>query len=105
MPFLRSLAETAPKYDRNLEWPIVGMAYIIAFLGPMSTGPMIGILIRDWRAAIIGLLMGVGITFLNAWLSDRLFDAWIARFQRPLHKGFPRFLANVAAFGWGISLC
>jgi hypothetical protein len=32
-------------------------------------------------------------------------DPWIARFQRPLQKGMPRALANIAAFAWAIMLC
>ena len=105
MPFLRSLNRTAPKAERDLPWPIDGLAYVAAFMGPLSAGPIIGALARDWRALVIGLLMGVAITFLNAWLSDRFFDPWIARFQRPLQRGMPRVLANIAAFAWAITLC
>ncbi len=105
MPFLRSLNHTAPKAERDLPWPINGLAYVAAFMGPLSAGPIIGALARDWRALVIGLLMGVAITFLNAWLSDRFFDPWIARFQRPLQRGMPRVLANIAAFAWAITLC
>ena len=94
----------APKAERGLPWPIHGLAYIAAFMGPLSAGPMIGALARDCRAAVIGLLMGIGITFLNAWLSDRFVDPWIARFQRPLQKGIPRVLANIAAFAWAVAL-
>ena len=50
------------------------------------------------------MLMGIGITFLNAWLSDRFIDPWIAKFQRPLEKGVPRILANIGAFGWAVAL-
>jgi len=105
MPFLRSLDDTAPKGDRKLSWPIHGLAYMIAFMGPLGAGPGIGLLIGGWPALAIGLLMGTGITFLNAWLSDRFLDPWIARFQRPLQKGIPRILANIAAFAWAIALC
>ena len=105
MPFLRSLNSTAPRAEPDLPWPITGLAYVAAFMGPLSAGPIIGALARDWRAAVIGLLMGIGITFLNAWLSDRFVDPWIARFQRPLQKGVPRVLANVAAFAWAVALC
>ena len=105
MPFLRSLNHTAPKAEPDLPWPIDGLAYVAAFMGPLSAGPIIGALARDWRALVIGLLMGVGITFLNAWLSDRFLDPWIARFQRPLQRGMPRVLANIAAFAWAITLC
>ena len=105
MPFLRSLRETAPNGDRNLRWPIDGLAYVVAFMGPLSAGPIIGVLARDWRAVGIGLLTGVGITFLNAWLSDKFLDPWIARFQRHLQRGMPRVLANIAAFAWAVALC
>ncbi len=105
MPFLSSLNHTAPKAERDLPWPINGLAYVAAFMGPLSAGPIIGALARDWRALVIGLLMGVAITFLNAWLSDRFIDPWIASFQRPLQRGMPRVLANIAAFAWAITLC
>ena len=105
MPFLRSLNHTAPKAERDLPWPIDGLAYVAAFMGPLSAGPIIGALARDWRALVIGLLMGIGITFLNAWLSDRFLDPWIARFQRPLQRRMPWVLANIAAFAWAITLC
>src|SRR5207244_1880167 len=97
--------DTAPKADRDLPWPIDGLAYVVAFMGPLSAGPIIGALARDWRALVIGLLMGIGITFLNAWLSDRFLDPWIARIQRLLQKRMPRVLANLAAFAWAITLC
>ena len=105
MPFLRSLDETAPQRDKSLRWPIDGLAYVSAFMGPMSAGPIIGALARDWRAAGVGLLMGIGVTFLNAWLSDRFIDPCVARFQPLLQKGMPRVLANIAAFAWAIFLC
>jgi len=105
MPFLRLLNHTAPNAERDLPWPINGLAYVAAFMGPLSAGPIIGALARDWRALVIGLLMGVAITFLNAWLSDRFIDPWIASFQRPLQRGMPRVLANIAAFAWAITLC
>jgi hypothetical protein len=105
MPFLRSLNETAPKGGRQLTWPIDGLAYVIAFMGPLSAGPIVGVLARDWRAFAVGLLMGIGITFLNAWLSDRFLDPWVAKFQRPLQKGMPRILANIVAFAWAVALC
>lgn len=105
MPFLRSLNNTAPKADSDLPWPIDGYAYVIAFLGPMTAGPIIGVLTRDWLAAATGLVMGIGIMLLNAWLIDRFLDPWIARFQQPLQKGVPRVLANIAAFAWAIVMC
>lgn len=100
MPFLRSLNVTAPKADRNLRWPVVGLVYVAAFMGPLSAGPLVGILIRDWRAVAIGLPMGIAITFLNAWLSDRFLDPFFARYQKYLQKVVPRILINIAAFAW-----
>jgi hypothetical protein len=105
MPFLRPLSETAPNGDRDLRWPIDGLAYVVAFMGPFCAGPIIGVIAQDWRASAIGLAMGIAITLLNAWLSDKFMDPWIARFQRPLQKGMPRALANIAAFAWAIMLC
>jgi len=105
MPFLRSLHETAPKGDHNLPWPIDGLAYVAAFMGPLSLGPIIGVLVRDWRASAIGLLIGIGITFLNAWLSDKFLDPWIAKFQRPLQESILRLVANIVAFAWVFLLC
>ena len=105
MPFLRPLNDTAPQRDSSLPWPIIGLAYVCAFMGPLSAGPIVGALGRDWRAAAVGLLAGICITFLNAWLSDRLIDPCVARFQPQLQKGMPRVLANIAAFAWAIVLC
>ncbi len=105
MPYLRSLKFTAPKADLGLSWPVDGLSYVIAFMGPLSAGPIIGMLTRDWSAVAIGFLGGVGITFLNAWWSDRFVDSWIARHQVRLQKGVPRILANIVAFAWAIILC
>ena len=65
---------------------IDGLAYVAAFLGPLSAGPIVGVLDRDWRAVAIGLPVGIAITFLNAWLSDKFMDPWIARFQVPGYR-------------------
>ena len=37
--------------------------------------------------------------------SSGLPDQIVARFQIPLQKGMPRIFANLAAFGWAITLC
>jgi hypothetical protein len=104
MPFLRSLNETAPGGVRDLPWPIDGITYVAAFMGPMCAGPIIGIFARDWRISLLGLPLGIGITFLNAWLSDKFVDPWIAKYQRPLQKRIPRVFVNIAAFTWAVAL-
>lgn len=105
MPFIQPLKFTAPRADPNLLWPIEGLSYVISFMGPLSAGPMIGVLIGNWSAAAVGLLAGVVIVFLNAWWTDRFVDSWVARFQGRLQKGAPRILVNIIAFAWAIILC
>jgi predicted lipid-binding transport protein (Tim44 family) len=105
MPFFRPLSETAPRADRNLPWPIVGLSYVVTFMGPMPAGLMIGTLARDWLVSIVGLMIGIGITFLNGWLMDKIIDPVVAKFQRSLLKRFPYILVNIAAFVWAITLC
>ena len=102
MPFFRRLKETAPAFDPTLPWPVTGLAYVAAFMGPLGAGPMVGMLALDWRAVVIGLLMGVAIMFLNGWFGDTFFDPVLARFQSALQKGAPRVLVNIAAFAWAI---
>jgi hypothetical protein len=104
MPFLRSLNKTAPEADFNLSWPIDGLAYVAAFMGPIAAGPLIGIISGNWRFILLGLLMGVGISFLNAWLSDKFIDPLLAKFQRPLQKITLRIFVNFAAFVWALLL-
>jgi hypothetical protein len=76
-----------------------------AFMGPMSAGPLVGALAHDWLAALGGLAMGIGVSLLGALLSDRLVDPLLASLQRPLQKGVPRVLVNLAAFVWAALLC
>jgi hypothetical protein len=104
MPFLRPLDITAPNGNRDLPWPIDGVAYVVTFMCPILAGPMIGFLRRDWREMAIGLPAGLAIAFFNAWLNDRYVDAWIAKFQTPLQNRIPRILANLAAFAWALAL-
>ena len=105
MPFLRPLNCTATQRNPDLPWPVSGLFYVSAFMGPMSAGPLVGALTRDWRAAVVGLLSGIGIAFLHAALSDRFVDPWIARYQLSLGRGVPGVLVNVAAFAWAFVLC
>src|SRR6187402_2363050 len=94
MPFLRPLNCTAIKRNPDLPWPVSGLFYVSAFMGPISAGLLIGALTRDWRAAVVGLLSGIGIAFFHAALSDRFVDPWLARFQLSLGRGVPRILIN-----------
>lgn len=103
MPFLRSLKETAPQADPSY-WPIDGLACVVAFTGPVAASLAVGVLTRDWRAFAVGIPAGIGITFLNAWLSDRFIDPLIAKFQRRLRDGIPWVLTNLAAFAWALAL-
>jgi hypothetical protein len=91
--------------EPKLRWPINGLAYVAAFMGPFSAGPIVGILARDWRAVVIGLLVGIAITFVNGWLIGKFFEPWIKKFQGSLQKGTPKVLVNIAAFAWAIILC
>jgi hypothetical protein len=104
MPFLRSLSQTAPAYNPELEWPIDGLAYVVAFMCPLCGSPAVGLITDRWLGLTVGLIVGTGITLGQAWLSDRFIDPWVARFQVPLLKGTPRALINIAAFSWGIAL-
>lgn len=105
MSYFLSLKLTAPKADPGLSWPIDGLSYVIAFMGPLSAGPIVGMITRDWGAVAIGMLAGVGITLLNAWWSDRFVDPWIGRHQERLQKVAPRILTNIVAFAWAVILC
>ena len=104
MPFFRPLSKTAPAFDRNLPWPINGLAYVALFMGPMSAGFFGGMHTPHWGAAGVGLLLGVGISFLNGWLSDRFLDPWIGRNQRYFRPCILRVLTNIAAFAWAFLL-
>ncbi len=103
MPFFRPLNETAPQADTSY-WPIDGLAYVVAFTGPVAASLAVGVLARDWRVFAVGIPAGIGITLLNAWLSDRFFDPLVAKFQRQLKNGIPWVLTNLVAFAWVIAL-
>lgn len=104
MPFFRPLSETAPGYDRNLPWPIAGLAYVAVFMGPMSAGVFAGVVTRHWLAAVVGLLVGVGISLLNGLLMDRILEPCIAKNQKHLHRGMARVFVNIIAFAWAFAL-
>jgi len=104
MPFVRPLRSRASEHDPNLQWPIDGLAYLVLFMGPLSAGPIAGVLFGDWRAILIGLFGGIGITFLEVWLTAKLLEPLVAKYQNSLEKGMPKILANVAAFAWAIAL-
>ncbi|MDX9975676.1 MAG: hypothetical protein RBU21_22035 [FCB group bacterium] len=105
MPFLSPKNKTAPKIDPDLPWPIDGLAYVITFMGPMSAGLSVGAIVKDWKIALLGLLMGTAITYLNGWLCDKFLEPWVARHQQQLQSGAPRILINIVAFAWAIALC
>jgi hypothetical protein len=105
MPFLRSLDQTAPDSNKEIPWPIDGLAYVIAFGGPLPGGVGAGLYTGGWLGLAVGVVVGAGITFGHAWLSDAFIDRWIARFQVPLIRPLPRVLINIVAFVWAIALC
>jgi len=104
MPFFSPLSKTAPEFDRNLRWPIVGQLYVALFIGPISGGFLGGLIAPHWGAFLIGLWVGIGLAILNAWLTDRFVDAWVARNQRLLLRAVPRILVHVAVLAWTLSL-
>jgi predicted lipid-binding transport protein (Tim44 family) len=105
MPLLGSLNDTAANADTKLPWPISGLAYVCAFMGPLTAGPMLGLMIGDWRVGVVGLLIGIGIDFINCWLTGKFIEPLIKRFQPRLQKGPVHVLANIVAFVWAIMLC
>ena len=104
MPFFRPRSETAPDYDRNVPWPIGGLAYVAAFMGPMSGGLFAGVVARDWAAAVVGLLLGIGITVLNGLLMDRFLEPQSAKHRERLYRGVARVCLNATAFAWAFAL-
>ena len=104
MPFFRPLSKTAPGYNRNLPWPLHGLAYVASFMGPISAGPFAGLIAGDWIAAVIGLVLGIAITLLNGSLTDRFLEPLIARYQKLLCRGLAHIIVNVFAFAWAFAL-
>jgi len=100
MPFFSPLSKTAPAFDRNLRWPIIGQLYVALFMGPISGGFLGGLIAPHFGALPIGLCEGIGLAILNGWLCDRYVDSLIARNQRFLLAAVPRILVHVAAFIW-----
>jgi hypothetical protein len=105
VPFLRPLTQTAPEYDSKAPWPIDGLAYVIAFMGPFCGALAAGILTRTWIGALVGLTVGATITLANAWVSDTFIDRLIARHDVTLNRRMPRLFINILAFSWAIALC
>jgi len=89
----------------DLPWPIDGLAYTIALLGPLCAAIVIGLVVDDGRAAGIGVVTAIGVEVLNVLLVERVLERWIAKHERRLQQGVPRVLANIAAFAWAIVLC
>lgn len=105
MPFAHPPDKSAPETNPELLWPIHGLAYVIAYIGPMSAGLIVGILLRNWRAALLGLATGMGIAILNTWLCDRFLERRIVAIQGRLQTGAPRVLVNLVAFAGAAALC
>jgi hypothetical protein len=105
MPFFRSLDQTAPAYPDDIPWPIDGLAYVVAFMGPFCGGIVAGATTRTWLGALVGLIVGATTTLLHAWLSDRFIDRWVATFQVPPNRTKLRVCINILAFSWAIGLC
>lgn len=104
MPFYRPLSQTAVGYDRNLPWPVCGLAYVAAFMAPMSAGLLVGFVARHWLAAVIGLMLGIGLSLLNGVFMETFVEPCIARHQMLLHRGTARVLVNIIAFAWAFVL-
>ena len=102
MPFFRPLSKTAPGYDRNLRWPISGLAYVAVFMGPISGGFFGRLLVPHLGGVMTGLWEGIGLAILSGWLNDRYLDPLIARNQRLFLRAAPRILAHIAAFAWAL---
>ncbi len=96
---------TEQEAEPRLPWPISGMSYVVAFMGPIPAGLCGGDLAGNWLGLLIGLAVGVGITFLNLWFTGRFIEPLILRFQKPLLRRVPRVMVNVAAFAWAVALC
>jgi hypothetical protein len=105
MPFFRPLNQTAPAYIEVIPWPIAGLAYVVAFMGPLGGSLAAGVTTKTWSGALLGLIVGVAITWGNAWLNDTFIDRWLAKFQHSLNGTLPRVFINVIAFSWAIGLC
>jgi hypothetical protein len=88
----------------ELTWPINGLAYVCLFMGPISAGPIIGIVQNDWRAGAIGFFGGIVITILGVWFDGKVLNPAIRKFQTQLQNPALRAAANVAAFSWAILL-
>ena len=104
MPFFRPVSETAPDHDGSLPWPVGGLAYVAMFMGPMSAGPFAGVVGRHWAAAVVGLLLGIGISLLNGLLMDRFLEPCIAKNQKHIYRGVARVFVNIIAFAWAFAL-
>jgi hypothetical protein len=70
----------------------------------MSAGLLAGVVARHWLAAVVGLLLGIGISLLNGLLVDKFLEPCIARHQELLHRGMARVFVNIIAFAWAFAL-
>ena len=105
LPFFKPLSKTAPGFDWSQQrWPISGQVYVAMFMGPISGGLFGGIFAPHFGAMGIGLVVGLGVSFINALLFDRFVDSWVARNRKVFQRGMTSLLANVAGFSWAVLL-
>lgn len=73
-------------------------------MGPIAGGPLIGFLLMNKVAFAIGLPVGIGITLIHAWFSDRYLDPLIEAHQKRFAQGFGWWMVNIVAFAWALIL-
>ena len=105
MPFFRSLTETAPNYNKELPWPINGLAYVIAFSCPLCGSLLAGVITRTWTGALVGVVVGTAVTLAFGWLSDTFIDPWVAKCQVTLNRRMPWLFMNILALSCAVVLC
>ena len=105
MSFFRPLNLTAPADMNAIRWPVDGLAYVVAFFGPLGGGLGAGVVTRTWSGALVGLVVGSAVAFGHAWLSDTFIDRRLANAEAFLNRPLPRVFINVIAFAWAVALC
>jgi uncharacterized membrane protein len=102
MTFFRSFPPEGT--DLDLPWPLYGFAYVIMNWGPISGGPIVGLVLGGYAGLAISLPVSAVIWLANAVLFDRFLHERIARLQKATSRLIPRVLVNVVAFAWAIGL-